>query len=188
LRGQRDAVRSRRVRNVADHLPRAAVDHHDVGCARHENAAGARFGGEIVGAAVTADAVALDFKGLRGAEVRPGSRRHDEYGPDRKSAFGHVILGLNIGAEQIPTAPSFKDTLFSSPALVSPFLDAISGDETRGPRTKCIDHRGLIEERGLKRALVLDSRLVRVHRCRWSSALIHAFPPLSGLWSSFTRR
>src|SRR5205814_9621327 len=125
--------RSRRVRNVANHLPRATVDHHDVGCARHENTTGARFGGEIVGAAVTADAVPLDFKGLRGGEVRPGGRRHDEYGPDWKRAFGHVILGLNMGAEQISTAPSFKDTLFSSPALVSPLLDAVSGDETLGP-------------------------------------------------------
>ena len=38
-----------------------------------------------------------------------------------------------------------------------------------GPRTKCIDHRGLIENRELKRAFVCTPQLVRVHRCTWSS-------------------
>src|SRR5437762_13413990 len=46
-----------------------------------------------------------------------------------------------------------------------------SSRTNRGPRTKCIDHRGLIENRELKRAFVCFPRLVRVHRCPESSAL-----------------
>src|SRR6185312_16210854 len=40
--------------------------------------------------------------------------------------------------------------------------------------TKCIDHRGLTEERALKRAFVGIPRSVRDHRCTWSSALGHS--------------
>src|SRR5947207_8837361 len=46
-----------------------------------------------------------------------------------------------------------------------------SSRTNRGSRTKCIDHRGLIENRELKRAFLCTPQLVRVHRCTWSSTL-----------------
>ena len=81
-------MHARRVRNVAEHLARGAVDHHHVGGARHEHAARGGFDGDVVGAAVAFDVELLDLERLRVPDAGRG-----EAGCAEQSQHGEHVSG-----------------------------------------------------------------------------------------------
>ena len=111
---QGDAVRARRVGNVAHHLAAGAVQHHHVGAARHEYARGAGLGGQVIGAAVPADRELGDLERLRGALTGPGQGGNQEQRGNDYRPFCHPILGGGCGLPPLIYARSSRSSNVSA--------------------------------------------------------------------------
>src|SRR5206468_11585607 len=99
LWGDASAVDPRRVRNIAEHFARRAIDHHHVAAARHEHPARARFSRDVVGAALTLDVEFLDFERLRVPGGGDGNRESDEQNKHSNQASGHRKTSFMAGWE-----------------------------------------------------------------------------------------
>src|ERR1035441_8254100 len=91
LGGNTGAVNTGCVRNIAQHFPGGAFDHHHMGAARHKNSSGGGFHGDVVRASIALNIKFLHLERLRTAHAGSGEDACKEHRCCGEESSSHAV-------------------------------------------------------------------------------------------------